>query len=544
MIDFLAEYPLLLLFVVASLGYLIGTISFRGVSLGVSAILFTGLAFGAIDPRLELPEIIFQLGLSIFIYSVGLTSGPAFFESYRKNGIRDIGFIFSMLLFTGLMAVGLYFLLGFSPATITGIYTGSTTNTAALAGMLDYVGIAFSGQEALMHEQEAVIGYSLSYPMGVLSGIIGILLMERLLKIDYEKEAAQLADKYPMDKNLTSRSIEVTNPEIAGRQIRDIKKEYKWNVVFGRVFKNGEASLSNWDTVLEMGDTVVVVGSRNSLEKVISTLGKISLSPQRFDRSKFDSSRLFVSNPDLAGMTLSSLNLHEKYNAVVTRIRRGDIDMIAQSDTILELGDRVRFIARRSDLKSLAKLFGDSYQASSKVNLFSFGLGIGLGLILGSVEISLGGGVSFKLGYAGGPLIVGLILGSLRRTGPILWTLPYSANVTLQQIGLILLLSTIGVRSGDAFIQALSWDGVYIFLGGLTISLLSALLLLIVGYKIIKIPFSILSGFVSNQPAILDVALSRSKNRLPTIGFTMMMPLALIAKIIIAQLLFVLLVFQ
>ena len=130
MIEILAEYPLLILFIVASLGYLVGTISIKGVSLGVSAILFTGLAVGAIDPRLQIPEIIFQLGLSIFIYSVGLTSGPAFFESYRKNGTRDILFLVSMLLLTGLMAVGIQYLLGFSPATITGIYSGSTTNTA------------------------------------------------------------------------------------------------------------------------------------------------------------------------------------------------------------------------------------------------------------------------------------------------------------------------------------------------------------------------------------------------------------------------------
>ncbi|MDX1684336.1 MAG: TrkA C-terminal domain-containing protein [Saprospiraceae bacterium] len=544
MIQILAEYPLLLLFIVAALGYMIGTISIKGVSLGVSAILFTGLAFGAIDPQLKIPEIIFQLGLSIFIYSVGLTSGPAFFESYRKNGMRDIVFIFSMLILSGLMAVGLFYLAGFSPATITGIYTGSTTNTAALAGVLDYMGITFSGAESIMHEQEAVIGYSLSYPMGVLSGIIGILLMERLMKIDYRKEAQELSDKYPLGKDLVSQSIEITNPEVAGRQLRDIKRTHAWNVVFGRIFKDGQAMLTNWDTVLDLGDMIVAVGSRKTIDEITERLGQKSDSPQRFDRTKFDASRLFVSNPDLAGMTLSSLNLHEKYNAIVTRIRRGDIDMIAQSDTILELGDRVRFIARRSDLKELAKLFGDSYHASSKVNLFSFGLGIGLGLILGSIEISLGGGVSFKLGYAGGPLIVGLILGSLRRTGRILWTLPYSANITLQQIGLILLLSTIGVRSGDAFFQSLSWDGVEIFLGGLAISLTSALLLLYVGYKWIKIPFSILSGFVSNQPAILDVAMSRSKNRLPVVGFTMMMPLALISKIIIAQMLFVLLVFN
>jgi putative transport protein len=338
-----------------------------------------------------------------------------------------------------------------------------------------------------------------------------------------------------------SRSIEVTNPEVIGRQLRDIKKSESWNVVFGRHFRDGKATLANWDTVFEKGDVIVAVGAKDTMKKVIDKLGRLSEMPERFDRSQFDATRIFVSNPDLAGVSLSSLNIYEKYNAVVTRIRRGDVDMIAQPDTILELGDRIRFIARKSDLKELAEQFGDSYQASSKVNLFSFGLGIGLGLVLGSFEFSLGGGVSFKLGYAGGPLIVGLILGSLRRTGRVLWTLPYSANVTLQQIGLILLLSTVGVRSGDAFIRSLSWDGLEIFFSGMAISLASAFLILFIGYRWIKIPFSILTGIVSNQPAILDVATSRSKNRLPLVGFTMMLPLALISKIVIAQLLFVLL---
>jgi putative transport protein len=544
MIQILSEYPVLLLFVVASLGYLLGNVSIKGVSLGVSAVLFTGLAFGALDPSLNIPEIIFQLGLSIFIYSIGLTSGPAFFESYRKNGIRDILFIFVMLILTGVLVCGVYYFLGFSAATVTGIYSGSTTNTAALAGVLDYIANSYPIETAKILTQEAVVGYSLTYPMGVLSGIIGILLMERILKINYRDELHDLSEKYPIDRVLSSKSIIVTQPNFVGRQLRDIKKTEGWNVVFGRVFKNGEPSLANWDTEFEEGDEVVAVGAVDELGEVVKAMGMESQNPQRFDRSKFDSTRIFLSNPDMAGKTLSSLNIYEKYNAVITRVRRGDVDMLASPDTILEIGDRIRFIARRDDLKELADLLGDSYQASSKVNLFSFGLGIGLGLILGSLEFSLGGGISFKLGYAGGPLIVGLVLGSLRRTGRILWTLPYSANVTLQQIGLILLLTAIGVRSGDAFIQSLSWDGLWIFITGAIISLLAAMLLLIIGYKSIKIPFTILIGIVSNQPAILDVAMSRSKNRLPTIGFTMMMPLALISKILIAQLLFLFLMGQ
>lgn len=540
MIQMLIDYPLLLLFTVASLGYLFGSIKIRGNSLGVAAVLFTGLAFGALDARLQIPQIVFLLGLSIYVYSIGLSSGPSFFASYQKNGIRDFIFATSMLLFSGLVAVGLWLLFGFSAATITGIYAGSTTNTPALAGVLDYMNNAFPETgESLMNQ--AVIGYSFSYPMGVLGGMIGIVLMEKFLKINYTEENKILKKDYPIGGRLSSATVEVTNETICNIQVRDLQKTYDWNVNFGRMMQNGELSLTNWDTRFRKGDTIMLVGEKEALDDAIQDIGKRVDSPLAHDRRYFDVARIFVSNPMLVGRSLASLNIAEKYNAIVTRIRRGDVDFLAKADTVLELGDRIRFIARREDLTELSHYFGDSYRQSSQVNLFSFGLGIGLGLILGSVEFSFGSNFSFKLGYAGGPLIVGLILGALRRTGPIVWSLPYSANVTLQQLGLILLLAVIGVSSGHALVENLSIESLWIFLASGVISLLTAFAILFVGYKVVKMPFSLLMGVVSNQPAILEFATSRTKNRVPIFGFTMVFPIALIFKIVIAQVLFLLL---
>jgi len=216
--------------------------------------------------------------------------------------------------------------------------------------------------------------------------------------------------------------------------------------------------------------------------------------------------------------------------------------MLAHASTILEQGDRIRFVARRKDLKELSAFFGDSYYQSSRVNLFSFGLGIAIGLLIGSITFTLPGNLDFKLGLAGGPLIVGLLLGALRRTGPLVWTLPYGANVTLNQLGLILLLAVVGLKSGNTFIQSLdSGIGVLLFLGGTIIAIGTGCLSLWIGYKLFKIPFSLLLGFVSNQPAILDFAIESSKNRIPMIGYSLMFPIALIIKILYAQLLFLLL---
>lgn len=541
MIQILSEYPLLLLFVVASLGYLIGNISIKGNSLGVAAILFTGLFFGAIDAHLQIPEIVLLLGLSIYVYSIGLSSGPAFFESYRKNGIRDFLFIISMLIFSGFIATSLWWLFGFSAATITGIYAGSTTNTAALAGVIDYMGNTFPKEQAAELTQELVVGYSFSYPMGVLGGIIGIVLMEKIFRINYKKEKLALQDDYPLEQELVRISIEIKHEKGVDIKLRDLLRKHKWKVSFGRIIRDGKMDLVNRDTQFQIGDLITVVGNKEELDRLKQILGDETDSLMVYDRSNFDTSRIFVSNPDVAGRSIASLNLDERYYAVITRIRRGDVDMLATGNTILELGDRIRFIARRGDIKRLSKLFGDSYKASSKVNLFSFGLGIGLGLILGTIELNFGANFSFKLGYAGGPLIVGLILGALRRTGPIVWSLPYSANVTLEQIGLILLLTAIGVRSGNSFIDSFSMEGIWVFCASAVISLLTALSILFVGYKVMKLPFSFLMGMVANQPAILDFAASRTNNRIPVFGYAMMFPLALIMKIVIAQVLFLML---
>ena len=323
--------------------------------------------------------------------------------------------------------------------------------------------------------------------------------------------------------------------------VRDFLKDKDWKFNFGRMFKKDEASLVSYDSVLNLGDVVYILAAQEELEKVTTALGEIIEHPLRYDVSLFDSRRIFISNPKIAGRTIASLNLNKRFDAIITRIRRGDVDMIADKDMVLETGDRIRFIARREDLNELSKFFGDSYKASSKIDLFSFGLGIGLGLILGSVEIPMGAG-TFKLGYAGGPLVVGLILGSLKRTGAIVWSLPYSANVTLQQIGLILLLSAIGVRSGNGFVESFSMQGIWVFIASAVISLVTALSILFIGYKMVKMPFGILMGIVSNQPAILDFATSRSNNGIPEYGYAMIFPIALITKIIIAQILFLMLI--
>lgn len=537
----LAKNPLLLIFLVAAIGYLVGRVRVFGASLGTAAVLFVGLGFGMFNPHFEAPTIVFQLGLILFVYSVGISSGPAFFETFKKNGFRDMGFVLFSLFLSALFASVLYLTLHLDKSTVVGVYCGSTTNTPALAGVTDLLN-RLGNPLKEQWVKDLVVGYTYSYPMGVLGVIIVLKYAEKWLKVDYEAEKNSLRKQYAVDEEIAGRAVEITNAAVDGMSLRDVVKEMGLVLGFGRIYHKGHVSIANWDTRLHVGDILMVIGGVIDLQSAINYLG-IDSDENILDNYKnYEVKRIFVSRPEVVGRTLSSLNLSEKFDAVITRIRRGDVDMLAQSDTVLEIGDRIRFIARKQDLKALSRFFGDSYYESSKVNLFSFGLGIAIGLLIGTIEFQLPGGLQFKLGFAGGPLVVGLVMSALRRTGPIVWTLPYSSNITLRQLGLTLLLAVIGLQSGHSFMESLSRiDGLNIFLAGSLLSMLTAFVSILVGYKLFKIPFSVLLGFMSNQPAILEFASGMSKNRLPQIGYAIMFPISMIMKILYAQVLFLLL---
>jgi putative transport protein len=534
--------PLLTIFIVAAIGYVVGKISIKGSSLGVAAVLFIGLIFGGLVPEIQIPEILLHLGLVFYLYSIGLSSGSAFFNSFRQSGIRNLIFLIVMLSISAGIAILVHYMFSFNASTTVGIYSGASTNTAALAGMIDQISQGSKILDKTSLIQKGVVAYSYTYPIGVVASMIGIVVMEKLLKIDYKKEAKTLSKEYPIDQKIETLGIKITNSEICNIALRDLNKTYNWDVIFGRIFRGEKVDLIHFDTKFELGDKITLVGTAEELEKVMNALGEKTTNILTYDRREFDVRRIFVSNPNLVGMKISALNLNEKYSAVLTRIRRGDIDILAKGDVTLELGDRIRFVARRRDLNALSKYFGDSYYKSSQVNLFSFGLGIALGLLLGTIKFTLPGDIQFQLGFAGGPLVVALILGYLKRTGPIVWTLPYSTNITLQQIGLILFMAVVGLRSGGTFFESVvSGGGGMIFVGGIIVSLSIAMLTLWIGYKFLKIPFSILMGYVSNQPAILEFAMTKSKNSLPLIGYSFVLPVALVLKIIYAQLLFLIL---
>jgi len=337
----------------------------------------------------------------------------------------------------------------------------------------------------------------------------------------------------------------VTRGEATGRPIEKLRQENGWDVIFGRVSHGGSVALASPGTCFAEGDLVTAVGTQEELERVTRFLGERSGTEIDLDRSEFDYRRIFVSNPRLAGRRLRDLRLKEKHGAIITRIRRGDDDVLPSGGTVLELGDRVRVISHRERMAQVSVFFGDSYRAVSEVDIPTFSLGLAFGLFLGTLPLPLPGGAELRLGFAGGPLITALVLGTIGRTGPMVWTLPYSANMTLRQIGLILFLAGVGTRAGYGFVTTFAKEGgLLLFAAGTAVTCATALAMLWVGYRILKIPMSLLIGMLAGlqtQSAVLGFALEQTRNDLPTVGYASVYPVATISKILLAQLLLTLL---
>lgn len=541
MIDLLASQPLLLLFVVAAIGYPLGHIKIGGASLGVAAVLFVGLAIGALDQRLKLPEVVYQLGLILFVYTVGLGSGHIFFASFNRRGLRNNALVFCMIVFAFALAIGMHYVLKISPELTAGIFTGSTTNTAALASALEYLKTNLPADTAQTILNEPVVGYSIAYPMGVIAMMLAIVLTQKLWRIDYAAEAKHRRDIGVQHQELMGQTVRITNPDVFDKPIHYLTHNYNWNVIFGRFARDGKVKLADSDTVLHPNDLVSLIGTREAIDAALPFLGEPHDTELSLDRSELDYRRMFVSNRKIVGIPLRDLQLPRRLGTTITRVRRGDIEMLPNADTRLELGDRVRVITRRDDMEKVGKFFGDSYRSLSEIDILTFNLGLVVGLLIGLIEVPLPGGVSIKLGFAGGPLLVALILGALDRTGNLVWHLPYSANLTIRQIGLVFFLAGVGTRAGFDFVKLLtSGSGLPLFLGGAAITFILAMLTLFIGYKIMKIPMGLLVGMLSGlqtQPALLGFSLAQAKNELPNQGYASVYPLALITKIILAQVL-------
>lgn len=536
----LINTPILTLFVVIGLGYLLGQLTLFGFRFGVAGVLFVGIAIGSLDKGIALPEIVPIFGLILFVYTIGIQSGPAFFASFNRGGFRNNMLAVCVLIIGALVASGVGRVMHYSSARVAGLYCGALTNTPAVAAAQERIRYRAHAQD-LSPEQardaadEPIVAFGLAYPMGVIGLLLSFQILRRVFR---SSPQAPVEDD---SRSLESRDFVVRNPGIVGRTLGEVMQLHREpGFVVSRVLHSGVVQLSNPDITLEQGDIVVAVGGHEALDRALGIFGESSSLHIELDHTELEFRRYFVSSPVVVGKRIGDLDLENRLRATITRVRRGDRELIPSHDMMLEFGDLVRVVSGRENNDEVQQFFGDSVKGTAETDFGSVAIGMVLGALVGMMPIPLPGGSVLRLGLAGGPLMVALILGKLERTGRITWTMPTSANLTLRQIGLLLFMAGVGTKAGYSFWQTLRTNGPEIIVAGAIVTFSVALTAILVGHKLLKIPFDSVMGMVSGihtEPASLNYAAQVSGSDRPNIAYTTVYPIAMIGKIILAQLL-------
>jgi len=536
MVKILLENPLMLLLMVAAIGYPLGRVKVYGITLGVGAVLFVGLGFGALHPDMKAPAIVYIMGQALFVYTVGLSAGPSFVASFRNMLAGGV------LCLSALLCVVLQKVFMLKPGIAAGIFCGSMTASPALGGALE--SIRQTAPEDLLEAllAEPVVGFSVAYPIGVIGLMLTINICQKLWKVDYQVEFKQL--RKPEDRaSLVHCTIKVQKCD-PGTTVQMLNDTNGCDLVFSRVKRGSDFFPAAADTVLEAGDLVMVAGAPTEIELIAALLGeRRSKDRLGLDRTEYEYRRIFVSSPQAIGRTIGELHLEQRFGEVVTLVRRGDNEFLPDAEMVLELGDVIRVLAHKSNMDEVTAFFGNSYRKVSEVDVMTFSLGLVIGLILGLLPFPFPGGGSMQLGFAGGPLIVGILLGTFGRTGKMVWSLPYSASMTLKQLGLVLFLAGIGTRSGYSLLATLSHGGGgSIFITGVCITTATAFTALYIGHKIMKIPMSLVVGIVAGMHTStpgLGYIKEQTGNDLPDQGYACVFPFATIGKIILVHIVLV-----
>jgi putative transport protein len=516
--EILGTQPILTIFLAIGIGYLVGQIKIGTFSLGVGAVLFVGLAIGALAPKAQITGPIGLTGLIMFLYCIGILYGREFFEGMIGAAGRKYNLLALVACMGGLLvALGLGHIYGIKIGHTLGIYAGSMTSTATLQAALDSIG-----------NRDPSIGYSIAYPFGVIGPILCMYFLTRMVGPKFSPKS----QRFHMGEVALGESW-------AGGTLRDLGKELPAGVQVTVVRTAGQNRLPSDDLILSAGDGLMLVAEQQeALSQASNKLG--STMPGRIaeDRSSLDYVRVFVGKASVVGVPLAQLELPAGYPVSLLHVRRYDADIVPTSDLTLEFGDRVGILLPPDRKEEIRKFFGDTVKSAAEFSYVSLGIGMALGLLLGLIPIPIPGVGTVMLGVGGGPLIVALILGKLRRTGSMLWVMPLPANMVLRNYGLAIFLATVGINAGQPFVRTVAESGFTMLFIGVVVLLTTVLIVLIVGYYLMKIPFDDLLGVASGatgNPAILVYSTRMAPTERPDIGYAMIFPSMTIVKVIAVQ---------
>ena len=519
MASLFASSPLLALFVVVALGAAIGAIRIGPLRFGAAGALFVGLTVSALHPEVVSTHmsIVQPMGLAFFVYCVGISAGATFFQDLRKQ--TNLLALTTIVCVVGaLIALVGGRLLGLSSGLTSGLFTGALTAAPALDTATRLTG-----------DPNAAVGYAFGYPVGVIGGIL-IVTITVTRKWVGPKDTPSLAGS-----SLEAVSIHVSKHI----NTRDIDAWRDQRVRLSYLRRDGRTRVTAPGEDLLPGDHVVMVGDPASIKEAAPLVGEILDHNLEDDRSDLAFERIVVSNPDVAGRSVSELNVTKRFGAVITRVRRGDLDLLARDDLDLQLGDHVAVVVPTDELDDIAEWLGDSERRVAEVDGMAFGIGLVLGLLLGIVSFPLPGGQGFQLGAAAGPLIVGMLLGALRRTGPLVWTLPAAANLTIRQIGLMLFLAALGLNAGPQFASLLGspegWRAALLAV----VMVVACCVIQALGAKFIGLSSARAAGGIAGflgQPAVLQAADARVTDERIEAAYATLFAFAIIVKILLLPL--------
>lgn len=525
----LAEQPLLALFVVLAAGSVLGGARLVGTAIGPAGALFAGLIVSALFPAVSsaVPQTLGALGLALFVYMVGLSGGPAFFSGLRR-GLPAIAVTIGAYVALAVVARALGSALGLGAADIAGAYAGAATNTSGLAAAVDIVG-----------DSTPAVSYSLAYPSGVVVMIATVSLALRLAARRPTAEDAAAPEEPTYTTVVVARDDLPPLDVLARWDPRRGPDGDTPSLVFTRVRRDGVDRIPEPDERLQPGDLVTVIGEPTPLRSFVAWIGRHSDEDLVLDRRQLDFRRVVLSNPRYVGATVAELGL-ERFDAVAGFVRRGDVDVMARDGLTLELGDRIRVVAPHERMPEVVRELGDSERAVVVADPVGFSLGLLVGLLVGLVTIPVPGG-SLSLGAAAGPLLVGLVLGRLGRSGRLVWQLPYAVNQSLRQLGALLFLAVIGLGAGPDLATALGSSRGLVLLGfGALLTVLAAVALL-AGARVLGAGGARAAGTIAGgqgQPAVLATALERTDgDDRVALTYALLFPPAFLVKIIAAQVL-------
>ncbi len=540
-----AHILLLYSFVIA-VGVWLGKLKFRGISLGVAFILFTGIVVGhfGLTGNTKTLNFVQDFGLILFVYSLGLQVGPSFFTSFRQGGMKMNRLAILMILLNIVVAVGVYFLFfdktgPESFAMLTGVLSGAVTNTPGLG----------AAEEALrqmgISGVDIATGYACAYPLAVLGIIMVPMIVKVICRVKDDVENAELDKAEQEDTSVKPirQYIEMQNERLAGKTVVELRRIINREFICSRLLHDGKVVTPHRDTRIEMGDQLCVVSSEDDADAILTIMGlPVEVEWDSYQGSEpLVSRRIVITKDKLNGKTLGQLHLGSIYDVTITRVVRSATELFASASLVLQVGDRLTVVGRKDNVAAVAQRVGNELKRLDTPNLATLFIGILVGVLFGSIPIAIPGiPTPMKLGLAGGPLVVAILISRFGyKMGLVTYTRA-SANMMLREVGIALFLASVGIKSGASFVDTVtSGDGVIYMLAGLLITIIPVFIVSMVARKKYKMNYYSILGLVAGSmtdPPALAFANSQTEHDAPAVAYSTVYPLTMFLRILTAQL--------